>query len=363
MATSCHKCHCELPRPISNDNIIDRQALSKDVPFICNEAFIIKHNHGDYIYYTLYNEKEGERLVCHTCLYDPTGWVQIPRERERKWVVQLTDSDMQSLQQYKPSLDHKAIPVLDQEEKMQRDMENSDWKHTGGEEIMEYEAEMMEFILEKQRNIQEKIKEDELSLMEFEESNANGRCPPHMYEERVKRNEEMPLYQMAVPQGLLMLHERGEFSDSFDSLDDDSEDFDSESDSGDTSDNITGVKIFHQVMKMENLEMSRESLTMAQTFFFYHYICSQKGDIDEMEIEVMTDAMSSISSSLVDDIEFLKFTKVLASLCMLSDVFDVDPSQQLASFLRGLLYCCNEHGYLSGACVLQCIHALLKLLA
>ena len=330
--------------------------LIEEIPSIINEDVIIKHNYG--VYYTLFNDMEGERYVCRTCLHDPTHWIQMPREREKKWVFQLSENEKQSLQQYQSS-DHKAM--LEREEAVQRDLEKRDRMHTSGGEITEQEAEMMKDILERQRNIQEKIKEDELALREFEQSIISGRCPPHMYEDKVNRNEELPLYQDDI-------HHKSDkpdqFSDSIESSDDESEDdFDSDSDSSDTSDDISGVEIFHQVMKMEcsqNLEMSREWLTMAQTFL-YHYLCSRNDYIEEMEIDIMTDALSSIASSL-DDIEFLKFTKVLASLCMLSDVFPVDPSQRLASFLRGILYCCNEHGYLSGPCVLQCIHALLKVI-
>ena len=343
-------------------NIIlhDRQMLIEEVPSIINEDVIIKHNYG--VYYTLFNDIEHERHVCRACLYGPTHRVEMPRERERNWVCQLTESDMQSLQQYQSS-DHKAM--LEEEEAVQRDLENRDRMHTSGGEITEKEAEMMKGILERQRNIQERIKEDELALRKFEQSNVSSRCPPRMYEDRVRRNEEIPLYQNAVPQESLMSDETSEFSDSFHSSDGDSEDdFDSDSDGSETSENTAGVEIFHQVMKMEcseNLEMSREWLTMAQTFFLYHYLCSQKDYIEETEIDVMTGAVSSLASSLVNT-EFLKFTKVLASLCMLSDVFPVDPSQRLASFLRGLLYCCNEHGYLSGASALQCTHALLKVI-
>ena len=71
--------------------------------------------------------------VVYTCLHDPTHWIQMPREREKKWVFQLSENEKQSLQQYQSS-DHKAM--LEREEAVQRDLEKRDRMHTSGGEII-----------------------------------------------------------------------------------------------------------------------------------------------------------------------------------------------------------------------------------
>ena len=347
MAGTCHKCNSELPESI-NPEIVDRDVLSKEIPAICKEDVIIKHNNG--AYYTLYNELEGERLTCHACLYNPTFLPMMPEERERR-VFQLTDTDIRQYQ----SSEHKVM--LEEEEEMQRDLEIRDRMHSVNKGVSEQEAELMKGILEKQKKIQERIIEDELALRDYEQSlNASGTCPPQKYEDIVKQNEELPLYQNASLQRSIMFHEESDSSDSYDSSDDSEDETDSDDE---TSTNAAGEEIFHLVMQAKSSEMSREWLTKAKAFFLYQYLCFQK--CDETDEEIIADTVLSIASSL-DDTEFLKFTKVMASLCMLSNMSSADPSQRLASFLRMLLFCCNEHGYLTGACVLQCIHALLKVI-
>ena len=118
-------------------------------------------------------------------------------------------------------------------------------------------------------------------------------------------------------------------------------------------------KALHQLLKSQISD--RQSLVRMQTCLFSRY--SQTMNLNDMQADVILDALSHVSISLNDQ-ECAKFTKALSLLCTVSEYIDqaIQCSYQknvLGIFFRGLILCCYDCYFYSGACVTQCVHKYL----
>lgn len=125
------------------------------------------------------------------------------------------------------------------------------------------------------------------------------------------------------------------------------------------SNEVAKEMVYEQISTMKSsdkLAKNRQWLMEAQTFILFDY--SKHIHLNDMQVDVLLDALSSLASNLSDK-QFFQLTKAMVSLLLemhpgtMADNFSI-----VSCFLRGVLHCSIQLGYLKGKCVVNCLKML-----